>query len=185
MRPSCDALCASIGSPTTSPIAIDRRLVGLQLLVDLDEAARVDLHSAFSRAREFRSSACVRPRPAPGRRLARRVPAETSSSRRRSRGCHSASAFTAATVVLSRMASKIFSIRLCSGSTRSRSAPGSRPGSHLDDGDLRCRARRRPCPAPGRCSRRRPRAASSGTSGRSSAAGRVHHARRVELERWE
>ena len=39
-RPSCDALCASIGSPTTSPMAkIDGSSVRM-LLVDDDEAAR-------------------------------------------------------------------------------------------------------------------------------------------------
>ena len=40
-----------------------------------------------------------------------------------------ASSFMAATVVLSRMEAKLFSSRLCRGSTRSRSAPGSSPGS--------------------------------------------------------
>src|SRR6185437_6485161 len=39
------------------------------------------------------------------------------------------SSFTPATVVFSMMESKIFSMRRCKGSTRSRSAPGSSPGS--------------------------------------------------------
>ena len=38
-RPSCDALCASIGSPTTSPIAKIDGSCGARLLVDDDEAA--------------------------------------------------------------------------------------------------------------------------------------------------
>ena len=38
-RPSCDALCASIGSPTTSPIAKIDGSCGAPLLVDHDEAA--------------------------------------------------------------------------------------------------------------------------------------------------
>ena len=40
---SCVALWASIGSPTTSPIAKMWRDVGAHLLVDGDEAALVDL----------------------------------------------------------------------------------------------------------------------------------------------
>ena len=48
-------------------------IVGLQLLVHLDEAARADLALASSRGRGFRSSACVRPRPARGRKLSLRA----------------------------------------------------------------------------------------------------------------
>ena len=51
-RPSCDALCASIGSPTTSPIAKIDGSCGAALLVDHDEAALVDLHAASARGRE-------------------------------------------------------------------------------------------------------------------------------------
>ena len=56
-RPSCDALCASIGSPTTSPIAKIDGSCGAPLLVDDDEAALVDLHAACGRGRESSSSA--------------------------------------------------------------------------------------------------------------------------------
>ena len=46
-----------------------------------------------------------------------------------------------ATVVFSRMASNIFSRRLCRGRTRSRSAPGSKPGQHFDHGHFRAQRR--------------------------------------------
>ena len=81
----------------------------------------------------------------------------------------SLTSFMPVTLVFSHTASQIASIRLARMLTRSRSAPGSRPAGHLDDGDLACRARRRRCPARARCSRRRRRAAISGMSGRSSA----------------
>ena len=59
---------------------------------------------------------------------------------------------------------------------------GQQAVGQFDDGHLASRARRRPCPFRGRCSRRRPPAASSGMSSSVERAGRIHHARRADLE---
>ena len=75
------------------------------------------------------------------------------------------SSLTAATVVLSRIALEQLFQALMQRRTRSRSAPGSRPGSISTTVTL-CRARRRPSRVRGRCIRRRRRAGVPGISSR-------------------
>ena len=120
-RPSCDALWASIGSPTTSPMAnIDGSPVRI----------------CSSTLMKPRASSMTRVRSRPGMPVLGRRPTATST---RSKSCSlgslpshvtripAASAFIRTTRVLSRTLFIVCPTRFASTSTRSRSAPGSRP----------------------------------------------------------
>ena len=87
-------------------------------------------------------------------------------------------------MVLSRIASNIFSSRLCSGRTRSRSAPGSKSGQHFDDGDARAQRRIDRAEFEADISSADDQQA-SGNVFQIQRAGGIHHARRIELECWE
>ena len=159
-RPSCDALCASIGSPTTSPIAKIDGSCGPPLLVDDDEAAVVDLDARAGRARESSSSAGGRPTPARDRTAA--PSRSTSSPSKRDADAlrprpSSATTLVSSSTALHRLADAL-------GEDVDEIAVGARqqPGRHLDDRDGAAERGVDRCRARGRCSRRRRPAATSG-----------------------
>ena len=133
-RASCDALCASIGSPTTSPIAkIDGSSVR-RCSSTLMKPRRVDLHARLVEAGDRRSSAAGRP---------------TTSTR--SNICSSASAPRPRSVtrIPSRLVLHLDDLRVQQDRSRTVSSSrfgedvheiaigaGQQPGRHFDDGDL-------------------------------------------------
>ena len=158
---------------------VERRLGGASLRVDADEALRVDLRPSCFSSR--------------GRWPFGRRPIDTSTfsktfslvvpsprfevdrhavGRPRSSWRPSCSSITVSQIVVDALGQDLDEIAI---------GAGQQARQHLDDRDLRCRARRRPSRARGRCSRRRSRAATSARSCRSSAV--VESSRRLGADR--
>ena len=138
MRPSCDALCASIGSPTTSPIA----------KIDGSSVRRCS-----STTMKPRASTCTAVRSSPGISEFGRRPTETSTlsntcsdralpgRRRARRECPSDTSVMLATFVFSRIRFAIFAIALRQDVDQIAVGAGQQARGHLDDRDLAAQGR--------------------------------------------
>ena len=159
-RPSCDALCASIGSPTTSPMAKIDGSCGAALLVDDDEAALVDLHARPVEAGDLRVRPPADRRPARDRTAARSRARAFAFERdadaarpRPSSARRACSSSTALHRLLDALREDVDEIAIGARQQARR---------HLDDGDRAAERGVDRSRARGRCSRRRRPAATSG-----------------------